>query len=653
MCGIAGIVTPADLPVGQLARMADALRHRGPDGYGYLTYRPGEAPRLHLNKSMPAYSQERATVGLAHRRLAIFDLSAGSLQPMPNRSGQIWLTYNGEIYNFPEIRRDLEAMGYTFSTTGDTEVLLHAYEAWGPDCVRHFVGMWAFAILDLRRQVVILCRDRFGIKPLFYAKHHGSLYFASEIKGLLAVDTLHPGPNEHVAARFLAAGVTDDSEETFFENILHLPAAAWAEVSLRDPDLSLRMTCYWDLPADTFVGGRSDAIERTRALFFDAIKVHARSDVPVGTCLSGGLDSSAIVCSTDYLRQMEAIPQLTHSAFGYCPRDEEHSERRYMEIVAKATDSALHVVEVTDGQFLENLPGIVRSQDEPFGSASILAQWFVFKNARQNGMTVMLDGQGADETLAGYHTYFSTIALGYLRSGRVQDYLALRSKYAADIGVFPSSHRQLLQAALPSGVRRIARQLQRHLRAEAYFRRTPVAAAFSKEFSERHNGSFTGDDSGELSLRSKLRLDLQQTGLPGLLRFEDRNSMAHSIEARVPFLDHRLVEFLFSLPDDAKVQGLETKHVLREALRGIVPEPVRTRKDKIGFRADPAWTFNYLNLHASDLRRHQTEYEARWFDDAGLAAMIDKGARAGTNEFPLWRMLNTKIWLRQNWGDTP
>ncbi len=651
MCGIAGIVAPAGLPEGQLQAMAEALRHRGPDGYGYLASRPDDAPRLHVNEPLPRSSQEQATVGLAHRRLAIFDLSAGSLQPMPDPSGQVWLTYNGEIYNYPEIRRELEALGYSFSTTGDTEVLLRAYDAWGAACVQRFVGMWAFALLDLRKQVVILCRDRFGIKPLFTMKHRGSLYFASEIKGLLAVETLDPTPNERVVARFLASGVTDDSEETFFEDIHHLPAGHWAEISLTDPALNVRAHRYWELPIGAFVGGEGEAIARTRELFLDAIKLHARSDVPVGTCLSGGLDSSAIVCVANYLRSAEAIPQLTHSAFGYCPSDERHSERRYMEIVAQATGSALNVVEVPDDQFLTQLPDIVRTQDEPFGSASILAQWFVFQRARQEGMKVMLDGQGADETLAGYHTYFSTVALGHLRARRLRDYLALRSQYATEIGAFPSSHRALLQASLPGGLRRSARLVRRGLPTRSGAASTPAGMALSRELLDRNTSAFAGDLSEEQSLRNRLQANVQRSGLPGLLRFEDRNSMAHSIEARVPFLDHRLVEFLFTLPDDAKIRGIETKFVLREAMRGLVPEPVRTRTDKIGFRADPAWTFDYLNQHASELLGNESAFEARWFDKAGLEALLQGGLRTSSHEFPLWRILNTKLWLRQHWSD--
>lgn len=439
MCGITGIVSLQGINRHYLAAMSSVLKHRGPDGYGYMVYDRDRGIRVAFNCDLSNYISGHELVGLAHRRLSVIDLSEASLQPMKDQSNTYCVTYNGEIYNYIDLKNELQDLGYSFKTTGDTEVLLKAYEAWGPQCMKRFNGMWAFALLDARNQCLILSRDRFGIKPLYYIIQNNTIYFASEIKGLLAIPIFSKEPNEKIIAKYLVTGLIDNTDETFFKDIYQFPAAHWAKISLTDSPISLKMEPYWSFPEGRYQGSEQDAINKFKELFMDSVRIHHQSDVPVGTCLSGGLDSSSIVCTSDLLRKSYAIPNYSHLAFGYCPPEEEYTEVKYMDAVVEATSVRMNKVGVQQGQFQNALPLIIQAQDEPFGSAGIVAQWFVFQKARENGLTVMLDGQGADEILAGYHIHFDRIFLNLIAKGRILDYWALRTKYEKEIGRFPLS----------------------------------------------------------------------------------------------------------------------------------------------------------------------------------------------------------------------
>ena len=656
MCGIAGIFSPKGIEVNDLTLMSTALQHRGPDGYGYMLFSEEQGIRVVVKGGISDCRPNHESLGFAHRRLSIIDLSEASLQPMKDESNTYCVTYNGELYNYLDLKADLQASGYSFRTTGDAEVLLRAYEAWGPECMQRFNGMWAFALLDKRNQSLIFSRDRFGIKPLYYMIQHNTLYFASEIKGLLAIPSLSPKPNKRTAAKYLLTGLIDDTEETFFEGVFQFPAAHWARISLNDKHLAIRPEPYWSLPTFKYQGTEQDAVKKFKELFFDSVKIHAQSDVPVGTCLSGGLDSSSIVCTSELLRKSYQIPNYTHSAFGYCPSEENYSEKKYMDVVVRATSVEMNNIDFTQEQFGKTLPLILQAQDEPFSSASVVAQWFVFQRAKQNGMTVMLDGQGADEILAGYHTYFITMALNLFTKGHFPKYLSLRSKYEKEIGKFPLTYRWLV---LGTFFYLISHLLPNLLQPTEYvykkFRQmksmTPEKLSLTRELvSQYFEDKFAYKYKRLNSLGEELRAHLQSTSLPGLLRYEDRNSMAHSIEARVPFLDYRLVEFLFTLPDDLKIKGVTTKYILREAMEGILPETIRNRKDKIGFKPNPDLTFAFVRGCMDSLRGNDTEYEKLWFEEKGVEKIIKSQNRSVSFEFLLWRILNMKLWIRQHWN---
>jgi asparagine synthase (glutamine-hydrolysing) len=652
MCGIAGIVSKKGFPYQDLEVMSSALRHRGPDGHGYMLYSALKGIRVAVNQEAIQCQPNDDAVGFAHRRLAIIDLSERSAQPMMNESRTCCVTFNGEIYNYKELRKELEGLGYSFKTTGDTEVLLRAYEAWGPGSFERFNGMWALVLLDTQKRSLILSRDRFGIKPLYYSIQNHTVYFASEIKGILAVLPTERAPHEGTVAKYLMTGLADDSQETFFNGILQFPAAHWGEISLGESFPEIRLKRYWSFPTQTFKGTEGDALEQFQHLFFDAVRIHAQSDVPIGTCLSGGLDSSSIVSVSDVLRRDHQIPHYTHSAFGYCPEDQSISERRYADLVVNERSVDMHYVDFSGGDFEDVLGSIFVAQDEPFGSASIAAQWFVFREAKRNGMTVMLDGQGADEILGGYHANFATMAWSLFAERRFAESFLLRSTYQREIGPFPVPNSQfLVQAGVALTPKTLKRPL-RNLFRIFYAGLKKTGGCTADCMTENLLMKYTPVEFQYETCRSfnqELQNQVTTTFLPALLRYEDRNSMAHSIEARVPFLDYRLVEFLFTLPVDLKIRKITTKYILRQAMKGILPEAIRNRKDKMGFKANPDLTFGWINRHLSILLKNETEYERQWLNPAGVERLFLNQGRSIELEFLLWRLLNLKLWARMNW----
>jgi asparagine synthase (glutamine-hydrolysing) len=628
MCGLAGIVSARGVDSATLKAMASALEHRGPDGEGFLGWHDG-AP---LRSAPTANGAAADTVGFAFRRLAILDLTHDADQPMVDAAGELALVYNGELYNYVELREELVARGHEIRGTGDTAVLLAAYREWGRDCVERFVGMWAFALLDTRAQTLLLSRDRFGIKPLYWARLGDGIVLASEIKALLAAGVARE-PDERVVRRYLLTGRVDETDATFFSAVRQLPPAHDAVVDLRAPG-DPRPRRFWEPPGPTANRRppRDDA-ERFGALLHDAVRIHARSDVPVGSCLSGGLDSSAVVCVAEELRRADAIPSYTHRGVSYVPGDAELSERPFMAAVAQKTGIATTYVEPSIDDVVAGVPGIIRQQDEPFGSASVAAQWFVFRAAREAGLTVMLDGQGADEYLAGYLGFLRVHAADLAARRRVPELAWLALDARRRTGGWPIPARDALGLALngsnsapgpgepPPAIELMGAALRQDAEPPDWLVEPPA------------------------SLEETLRRHLTTLGLPALLRFEDRNSMAHSIEARVPLLDHRLVEYALALPTASKLRGAETKSVLRRALAGTLPDSVRTRRDKIGFRAEPGVTWQLASRHRDELTVARTPEEERWFHAPALAALIDRRGGADA-EFALWRAINLKLWLR-------
>jgi asparagine synthase (glutamine-hydrolysing) len=645
MCGIAGIIAQGGVPTHSLEEMADALEHRGPDGRGFALCSFDGNISHGRTLAAAASAQGPWMAGFAHTRLSIIDLSHASDQPMIAPDGRCALAYNGEIYNYVELRRTLSELGHRFCTSGDTEVVLHSYLQWGDACVERFIGMWAFAILDVPRNALVLSRDRFGIKPLYYWSAGRTFCFASEIKALKAVPGVEPEPDATTVARYLPTGVVDDTDRTFFEGVLQLPAAHNMTISL-DSSLHARRWRYWDLRPDERDEPVDDPIGRFRAALEASIRLHLRSDVRVGTCLSGGLDSSSIVSLAAEMREASRVPTYAHHGFGYVPDDARYSEQSYMDAVSRKAGATMTYVKPSLERFKDVILTLVRHHDEPFGSTSMIAQWFVFERARDAGIKVMLDGQGADETLGGYPIYLTAIAAQLVRARRLLAFARFAATHKHELGRAPISLRAVASSKAPRTVRALGART--HLVSPSI---NDLAADLVRPELARPEGS-AGERARASSLNELLATQTMSTSLPALLRVEDRNSMYHSIEARVPFLDHRLVELAFRLPPDLKIHGARTKYVLREALAGILPEAVRTRTDKIGFRADPRVTWTLAQERHDAIVANRTPYEERWFDPRAIARALDRTNGPPDQESLVWRVINVKLWLRTNWGDS-
>jgi asparagine synthase (glutamine-hydrolysing) len=394
---------------------------------------------------------------------------------------------------------------------------------------------------------------------------------------------------------------------------------------------------YWRLPNGGHGVEEPTAVARFHTLFRDAVASHHQGDVPSGNCLSGGLDSSAIVCTAASLKGDARLASQTWKSFGYVPADDRLSERRFMESTAAAAGVGLIVVTADQRSFARTLPEFLVAHDEPVGSASVFAQWLVFRRAAEAGVRVMLDGQGADEVLGGYLGYILTVARSALAGGRLTEFVRLRRDYERAIGTFPlSASRILADAVLPAAIRR--RLMTRQEQGLAIMTpniRSLASLETAADLAPRHD------------LGATLAADLQARILPALLRYEDGNSMAFSIEARVPFLDHHLVEFAFSLPDSLKVRGMERKRILSKAMEGIVPDDVRARTDKIGFAADPAWLRAYVADHLDELADNANDNERAWFEPRHTRRLLAGLSATGDSENPTWRAINLKLWARR------
>ena len=430
MCGIAGIVveTPAELvSVGQ--RMLARLSHRGPDDFGWMSCRG-----RHTFRDDGPQAPSESDLILLHRRLSILDLSAAGRQPMASACGRYHISFNGEIYNYIELRDELIGHGHQFQTTTDTEVLLAAFQEWGVDALQRFVGMFAFAILDTERRRLLLARDFFGIKPLFYAITEQGMAFASEIKALLEVPGVGRTLNPQTAFWYLDCGLTDDGQETLIRGIQRLPAAHYAWIELDKPR-SVTPQNYWRLdPNQRIDCSFSEARTQLREMFLESVAMHLRSDVAVGTALSGGIDSSSIVMAARRLSGQD----LQFHSFSFLADDPRMNEEAWIRIVARQSRAQVHEIRIQPDELVEELDDLILAQDEPFGSTSVYAQYRVFRQVRAAGVKVMLDGQGADEILAGYKSFLLPRLNSLLGAGQTRQALLfyLRAMKDSDAGAF-------------------------------------------------------------------------------------------------------------------------------------------------------------------------------------------------------------------------
>ena len=599
-----------------------AMRHRGPDDQGYEGFELESGGKLYLG----------------HTRLSIIDLSSGGHQPMPSIDGRYSIVFNGEIYNYRELRRELLAAGYVFRSDSDTEVLLVAWRHWGADCLPRLVGMFAFVIFDRLGQTITCVRDAFGIKPLFYCCTQNSFTFASEVSALNCIREGKPELDLQQTYDYLVLADYDSGERTFFRDVRHLRPGHLLTVQLGSgltsqenwwkPDISQRSSLSF-----------SDAAEHLRSLFLDSVRLHLRSDVPLGAALSGGLDSSAVVCA---MRCLE--PEVTINTFSYIAADSAVSEEMWVDDVCSYVGSRAYKVRVTSEELVRDLDDMIAAQGEPFGSTSIYAQYRVFKLARENGVTVTLDGQGADELLGGYHGYpgprlHSLVdrrdyigVLRFLKSWSKWPGRTWRGGAARLVG-------ELTDGALHDVLRNLAGQ-----RSAPDWINTQVLreAGVKLEWPSRTGSS----DAERRRMMSALRDALTVKGLPALLRHADRNSMHFSVESRVPFLTIEMAEFLLSLPEQHLVaDNGESKSIFRAAMRGIVPDRILDRKDKIGFATpEREWFFGMSDTIRGWLG---SDIELPFLDRKALLKEFDQ-IIDGRRPFgwQVWRWINFYRWYQ-------
>jgi asparagine synthase (glutamine-hydrolysing) len=559
MCGIAGILA---LPgqeqptVPTLSRMNDTIAHRGPDDDGIYVDGP---------------------IGLAFRRLAILDLSAAGHQPMVSNDGAHVLIFNGEIFNFVELREELSALGHRFTSSGDSAVLMAAFRQWGVQCVEKFVGMFAFCMYDRVKRSIVLARDRFGVKPLFLLRTSRGIVFGSELKAVRASGYWNGRLNDARFASLIVHQRTDllpETHETFLDGVEQLPPAHTLEIAF-DGAESLRR--YWALPDHTGDTPR-DPVGEFGRLFDDAMRLRMRADVPVGVMLSGGMDSSSIAC--EMARLVGAPSRRPAPLHAFCYESEDFDESVQLADTVAQTGVEVHRYNPDPQAVWAEFARAIWHHDEPIHSASVLMGFGLYRLAAQHGVRVVLGGQGADETIGGYGYLFDHLLVSHLLAGRAGALWSNAGALAADGA--------LSRGALLS---RTMRKVRAHfLSGSAQYRSTAAARRLAEAsgwpYVNRTFGALAGPPAnavGKQDLLSALTSATTNSPLPCYLRAEDRNASAHSVEARVPFLDHRLAEFCIALPPSWQMRDGWNKYVLRQAMRDRIPESVRTRRVKFGF----------------------------------------------------------------------
>ncbi len=567
MCGIAGIISLNHLLVSRdrIKKMTDTLAHRGPDGEG-----------LWINAGR--------NVVLGHRRLSIIDLSENAAQPMHLLPGvspsaatndiRYTITYNGEIYNYIELRETLNGKGYHFRTQSDTEIVLAAYDYWKKDCLLQFDGMFSFAIWDSKEKKMFAARDRFGEKPFFYYINKEQFVFASEMKALWTAG-IKKKTDEKMLLNYITLGHVknaNDTEQTFFENIYSLPPAHFLQIDFSD--FKPHIHAYWDINKEQTVQfTETRAIEKFTELFTRSVKRRLRSDVVVGTCLSGGLDSSAIAATIRQLLNKNEEQTTFSAVFPGFIKD----ESAYIKtIVQKFGLKNFQFVPTAEG-LIYDFQTLCYHQEEPFGSSGIYAQFKVFELAKQHQVKVLLDGQGADETLGGYTKYipwYLQQLIARSKFGELEKEISLFQKKKIS---FKWGYKNYLAAFFP---KHASIQLERN-EYNQIIRHPDINPGLITSLRGREWEGINKPINSKLN--DILYFNTCKMGLEELLRFADRNSMAHSSEVRLPFLNHELVEFIFSLPANFKIHEGWTKWLLRKSVNEKLPSEIVWRTDKIGF----------------------------------------------------------------------
>ncbi len=633
MCGICGIYD-ASRPVhltSLIQAMNDRQRHRGPDDAGAVLFDTDrrEAVEVQDGREPRADPSRSRDLALGHRRLSIIELSQKGHQPMANDDGTKWITYNGEIYNYVELRKELESLGHKFRTQSDTEVILTSYEEWGCGCLEKFNGMWAFCLYDLRADLLFCARDRFGVKPFYYHLDEPRLFvFASEIPTLLSTRLVPLQVDEGMIFKYLVFNLQPLGPDTFFKDLRQLEGGCFMLIQRG----RLREYRRWWKPQPESVHPGQDIHEQFRNLFEDAVKLRMRADVPVGSCLSGGLDSSSIVSMARHLtgRGLETFTAAYDKTSG-C------DERAYASLIAETTGSSENLVFPDAGGLLADLENLVRIQGEPFQGMSIYAQYCLMRKAREKGVPVVLDGQGGDELFWGYTWYYAFYLRWLFVRLRLIDAM---SEFRKAVNVREDISLQHMIEANMYYLFPWVRRLRNMARSRSLFNREFMDVEF-RNSRESLSRIFGFKKMGDLRA-----FEILGHPLPALLRYEDRNSMAFGVESRLPFLDYRMVNFALSLRPDQLIKDGWTKRPIREGMKGLLPEKVRLRRTKFGFSVpDREWLFR-LKPFCLDLFQGAVKSE-KYINRKQILKDFQGGS---LDPFLGWRIVNLELFLRQVGG---
>lgn len=629
MCGLAGILStqsPEDLQLSMKA-MLELILHRGPDGTGIETYKINEDRNL----------------AFGHQRLAIIDTTDAGLMPMSSVDNNFSIIFNGEIFNYRELKTELIKLGYEFCSATDTEVLLYSYIEWGSACLNKLNGMFAFAIFNKLNNKLFIARDRFGVKPLYYFLQKEFFIFGSEIKSLLAHPNVKSSPNEKALGNFLSSGLINHDSETLFKNILSLKPGHFIE--LDGQKISIHK--WYESPP--FLESKNDP-NKFKNLFFDAVKIRLRSDVEVGACLSGGTDSSAIVGAVSHALTASHISEKgSFKTFSAVFDDPAISETEYVNAVTKYTNTKNYSFSPNNELFWKSIPSLIWHNDEPIQSPSQFIQWTVFEQAKKQGVKVTLDGQGVDELAAGYPGHFAVFLSELIRKGKISSFI----KNFKDIIHKSGEGREpldllfrtiyLLMPNWSIQFFSLFPFLRFSIKGNALMR--VVKKSYKSEWFKLSLDQHLRQKSASVSLNKRMRYDFFEVSLPALLRYEDRCSMAFSIEARTPFLDYRLVEeVLGQASTEIIVNGL-AKANIRDGVENFIPEKVLRRTDKKGFPSPSALWIKNSSLEIKSLLTKDS-FISNYIDCELLKRELSRNVLNIPKE-EIWRLVFTEIWLKE------
>jgi asparagine synthase (glutamine-hydrolysing) len=647
MCGFVLFYSPTEFKFDPelLENMTNQLIHRGPDDYGYAFIGPEKQVIWHDASPSVIYSRG---VAMGHRRLSILDLSVAGRQPFYSPDKRYWMVYNGEVYNYCELRDELKGLGHHFYTSTDTEVVLVAFKQWGKGCLNRFNGMWAFVIWDTKTETLFVSRDRFGIKPLYYFRMDNKWFFASEIKALFKHPSIIAKANKAHIFRYLWSVQRPENAETFFKDIYSVPPASFLEIKTE----TVAMHRYWSLPeySNTLKVSHEDKCRQFVDLLRDSVRLRLRSDVKVGTMLSGGLDSTSISCMINELlsnqgNKITSIPDM-QQAFSASYPNLWNDETEKVDELGRALHINVEKVYPINEDVKRIFKNVINAIEEPFGGNMPQVQYMLMHRAKAKGIKVTLNGHGPDEMLAGYPLrHCALVAIEYLNKlllGKFySEYINMKSLHGINLQDLIYSFFFNFSPASGNLMRNILRNSKRK-----YFNK--------KLFTQYHPDSFRSLDKttgGRTVLDRRLRREFFTEIVPPTLQIEDRISMSASIESRVPFLDYRIVEFAFGLSDSDRINKGVTKYLLRNAMKDYLPPSIRNDNKKLFFNGDIlTWMQNGLKSTINDLLMDGESNICEFMNPLQfrplISSVFNKGSFDNWDEELVWRMLVTEIWMR-------